>query len=114
MREVNRLISWVDGCRAQSADARRAAEPDITKEEILRHIRKSDGRSANLHELLETFDATPQARRQIKDILIQLVRDGQLEQHKGNRYEAQSRNLIEGTIVLHRDGYGFVIPAQKD
>ncbi len=89
------------------------AEPDITKEEILRHIRKAEGRSSNLHGLLETFDATPQARRQIKDILTQLVRDGQLEQHKGNRYEAKSRNLIDGTIVLHRDGYGFVIPAQK-
>jgi ribonuclease R len=92
---------------------KRQAEPDITKEEILRHIRKTDGRSANLHALLEKFDATPQARRQIKDILTQLVRDGQLEQHKGNRYEARSRNLIDGTIVLHRDGYGFVIPAQK-
>jgi ribonuclease R len=92
---------------------KRAAEPDITKEEILRHIRKAEGRSANLHGLLETFDATPQARRQIKDILTQLVRDGQLEQHKGNRYEAKSRNLIDGTILLHRDGYGFVIPAQK-
>jgi len=92
---------------------KRQAEPDITKEEILRHIRKSDSRSANLHGLLETFDATPQARRQIKDILTQLVRDGQLEQHKGNRYEAKSRSLIDGTIVLHRDGYGFFIPAQK-
>jgi len=91
----------------------RPSEPDITKEEVLRQIRKSDGRSANLHGLLETFDATPQARRQIKDILTQLVRDGHLEQHKGNRYEAKSRNLIDGTIVLHRDGYGFVIPAQK-
>jgi len=92
---------------------KRTAEPDISKEEVLRHIRKAEGRSANLHGLLEKFDATPQARRQIKDILTQLVRDGQLEQHKGNRYEARSRNLIDGTIVLHRDGYGFVIPAQK-
>jgi exoribonuclease R len=91
---------------------KRPAEPDISKEEVLRHIRKAEGRSANLHGLLEKFDATPQARRQIKDILTQLVRDGQLEQHKGNRYEARSRNLIDGTIVLHRDGYGFVIPAQ--
>src|SRR6185295_10870435 len=88
-------------------------EPDISKEEVLRHIRKSEGRSVNLHGLLETFDATPLARRQIKDILVQLVRDGHLEQHRANRYEAKTRNLIDGTIVLHRDGYGFVIPAQK-
>jgi len=92
---------------------KRTAEPGITKEEVLRHIRKSDGKSANLHDLLETFDATPLARRQIKDILVQLVRDGHLQQHRGNRYEAQTRNLADGTILLHRDGYGFVIPAQS-
>jgi len=92
---------------------KKTKEPDITKEEILRHIQKAEGRNANLHGILETFDATPLARRQIKDILTQLVRDGQLEQHKGNRYEAKAKNLIDGTIVLHRDGYGFVIPAQK-
>jgi exoribonuclease R len=92
---------------------KRTAEPGISKEEVLRHIRKSDGRSANLHDLLETFDATPQARRQIKDILVQLVRDGHLQQHRGNRYEAKARNLMDGTILLHRDGYGFVIPAQQ-
>src|SRR6185295_7430844 len=92
---------------------RRAQDSGITREAVLRHIRKSDSRSANLRGLIETFDATPQARRQLKDILVQLVRDGELEQHRGNRYEARSRNLIEGTIVLHRDGYGFVIPSQK-
>ena len=91
----------------------RVQDPNITKEDVLRHIRKSDNRSANLRNLLETFEATPKARRQLKDLLVQLVRDGDLEQHRGNRYEARSRNLIEGTIVLHRDGYGFVIPTQK-
>src|SRR6185436_19347404 len=33
--------------------------------------------------------------------------------HRGNRYEATARNLVEGTIVIHRDGYGFVIPKEK-
>jgi len=85
----------------------------ISKEEVLRQIRKSDGRSANLNALLETFDSSPLARKQIKDILVQLVRDGELQQHRGNRFEAKSRNLLEGTILIHRDGYGFVIPTEK-
>jgi ribonuclease R len=59
------------------------------------------------------FDATPLARRQIKDILAQLVRDGKLQRHKGNRFEAPARAPVEGTILIHRDGYGFVVPSTK-
>ena len=67
----------------------------------------------NLQRILEDFDATPVARKQIKDILNQLVKEGKLAKHRGNRYEAAARNLIDGTIVVHRDGYGFVIPKEK-
>jgi ribonuclease R len=89
------------------------AEPEIGKEDVLRSIQKAEGRSANLHQLLMEFDATPLARRQIKDILTQLVKDGKLQRHKGNRFEAPSRAAIEGTILIHRDGYGFVVPSAK-
>jgi ribonuclease R len=67
----------------------------------------------NLQRILEDFDTAPRARKQIKDILDQLVKEGQLEKHRGNRYEAPARNLIAGTILVHRDGYGFVIPTEK-
>ncbi len=67
----------------------------------------------NLQRILEDFEATPVARKQIKDILNQLVKEGKLARHRGNRYEAAARKLVEGTIMLHRDGYGFVIPKEK-
>ena len=67
----------------------------------------------NLQRILDDFETTPGARKQIKDILNQLVKEGKLSKHRGNRYEAPVRNLIEGTILLHRDGYGFVIPKEK-
>src|SRR5215831_3353052 len=86
---------------------------DVSKEELVRHIQKSSDRGMNLQRILEDFEATPGARKQIKDILNQLVKEGKLEKHRGNRYEAAARNLIDGTIVLHRDGYGFVIPKEK-
>jgi ribonuclease R len=92
---------------------RKKPEPDIRKEDVLRSIQKADGRSANLHQLLMEFDATPTARRQLKDILTQLVKDGKLQQHRGNRFEAPKRAPLEGTILLHRDGYGFVVPKEK-
>src|SRR5438132_13175471 len=94
--------------------ARRKAEPEVSKEDLVRYIQKSADRGINLQRILEDFDATPGARKQIKDILNQLVKDGKLARHRGNRYEtAEPRNLIDGTIVVHRDGYGFVIPKEK-
>jgi ribonuclease R len=88
-------------------------EQPIHKEDVLRSIQKAEGRSANLHQLLMEFDATPSARRQLKDILTQLVKDGKLHKHRGSRFEAPARAPLEGTILLHRDGYGFVVPSQK-
>ena len=76
-------------------------------------VQKSADRGMNIQRILEDFDTTPGARKQIKDILNQLVKEGKLAKHRGNRYEAPTRNLIEGTILLHKDGYGFVIPKEK-
>lgn len=66
-----------------------------------------------MQTILDEFDATPAARKDIKDILDQLVKEGKISKHRGNRYEAAARNLVEGTIMLHRDGYGFVIPKER-
>jgi len=85
-------------------------EPDVSQEDLVRYIRQSADRGTNLQKILEDFNATPAARRQIKSILNELVRDGKIAKHRGNRYEVAARNLIDGTILIHRDGYGFVIP----
>jgi len=87
-------------------------EPDVSQEDLVRYIRQSADRGTNLQKILEDFNATPAARRQIKSILNELVRDGKIAKHRGNRYEVAARNLIDGTILIHRDGYGFVIPKE--
>src|SRR4026207_680364 len=92
---------------------RKQKEVEVGKEDILRYIKKSADRGINLHRILEDFDATPSARKQIKDILNQLVKEGKLAKHRGNRYEAAALNLVEGTILIHRDGYGFVVLREK-
>src|SRR5215469_7624193 len=98
---------------SRSRGTRRRSEPDLSKEELVQYIQRSADRGVNLQSILEDFDATPAARRQIRDTLNQLVKEGKLAKHRGNRYEAAARNLIDGTIVVHRDGYGFVIPKEK-
>ena len=99
--------------RTKSRRGKRRPGPDVSKEDLVRYIQKSADRGMNLQRILEDFDATPTARKQIKDILNQLVKEGKLAKHRGNRYEAAARNLVEGTIMLHRDGYGFVILKEK-
>jgi ribonuclease R len=91
----------------------RRREPNITKDDIVKYIQKSDQRSANLQRILEDFEATTVARKQIKDILDQLVKDGKVARHKGSRYEARARSVVTGTLIAHRDGYGFVVPREK-
>src|SRR2546428_12633261 len=91
----------------------RGREPEVNKDDLVRYIQKSADRGMNLQRILEDFEATPVARKQIKDILNQLVKEGKLARHRGNRYEAAARKLVEGTIMVHRDGYGFVIPKEK-
>jgi ribonuclease R len=88
-------------------------EPDVSQEDLVRYIRQSADRGTNLQKILEDFNATPAARRQIREILNQLVRDGKITKHRGNRYEVAARSLIDGTILIHRDGYGFVIPNER-
>src|SRR5438046_9971522 len=89
--------------------SRRKEEPDLNKEDLVRYIQKSADRGTNLQRILEDFDATPGARKQIKDILNQLVKEGKLAKHRENRYEAAERNRIEGRILVHCGGYGVVI-----
>src|ERR1044071_6080331 len=93
--------------------SRRKAEPDVSKEDLVKYIQKAADRGMNLNRILEDFDATPGARKQIKDILNQLVKEGKLAKHRGNRYEAAAKQRVEGTIIVHRDGYGFVVPKEK-
>ena len=99
--------------RARSGRRKGRPEPDFNKEDLVRYIQKSADRGMNLQRILEDFEATPVSRKQIKDILNQLVKEGKLARHRGNRYEAAARKLVAGTIMVHRDGYGFVIPKEK-
>jgi ribonuclease R len=101
------------GVKNRRGRTRQKPTPDISREDLIRYIQKTADRSANLQRILEDFEATPGARKQIKDILNQLVKDGTLAKHRGSLYAAAHRNLIKGTMVMHRDGYGFVIPAEK-
>src|SRR6266516_1389228 len=101
------------GRKARKGGAGRNSKAHLDKEDLLRYVRKSADRGTNFRHILDDFNVAPAARKQIRDILNQLVKEGKLAKHRGSRYEAAVRNLVEGTILVHRDGYGFVIPKEK-
>ena len=95
------------------SSSRRRVE-DLTKESLLHYIRNQADRAAGLRHILDAFQADKTDRKQIKDILDQLVKDEKLVRHKGNRYEAPPEmTLYRGRISLHPDGYGFVTPEES-
>jgi len=82
-------------------------------EDLLGYIRRQPDRAANLRHILDDFQADKTDRKQIKDMLDQLVGDGKLVRHRGNRYEAAPElRMFKGRISLHSDGYGFVTPEE--
>ena len=93
------------GRKARKGGAGRNSRAHLDKEDLLRYVRKSADRGTNFRHILEDFNVAPAARKQIRDILNQLVKEGKLAKHRGSRYEAAVRNLVEGTILVHRDGY---------
>src|SRR6516225_6913894 len=71
--------------RARRKASRRGSRPESepSKDDLVKYVQKSSDRGTNLQHILDDFNATPGARKQIKDVL------------------------------KHRDGYGFVIPKEK-
>ena len=87
---------------------------DFSREALLDYIRNQPERSAGFRHILEDFSADKTDRKQIKDILDQLVKEDKLSRHKGNRFEAPAApSLYRGRISIHPDGYGFVTPEEN-
>jgi ribonuclease R len=93
---------------------RRERGVGFSKESLLLYIRGAIDQTSGFAEILRDFEADKTDRKQIRDILDQLVRDGQLSRLKGHRYRARARpSARSGRIQFHRDGYAFVTPNEK-
>src|SRR5213592_855260 len=80
------------GRKARKRGAGRNREAHLDKEDLLRYVRKSADRGTNFRHILEDFNVAPAARKQIRDILNQLVKEGKLAKHRGSRYEASPQS----------------------
>ena len=99
---------------ASSKPRKRAASADFSKESLLEYIRNQPERSAGFRQILDDFGADRTDRKQIRDMLEQLVKDERLVRHKGSRYEAPPAVAVyRGRISLHAAGYGFVVLSER-
>jgi len=80
--------------------------------DILDLLQKHASRPLSLREIQETLDLSAGERKDLGRTLKGLVKEGSLVQLKGGRFALPKKvNLVVGRLSVHRDGYGFVSPA---
>ena len=80
--------------------------------DILELLQQHASRPLSLREIQDTLDLRAGERKALGKTLKDLVKEGSLVQLKGGRFALPKKvNLVVGRLSVHRDGYGFVSPA---
>jgi ribonuclease R len=89
----------------------------VSEASILKKIERQTKRTANYKQLVRELGVRGDSRRQFGETLERLVSSGKLIKVDADRYAipqaASNRNLIVGRLIMHKDGFGFVIPDPK-
>ncbi len=87
----------------------------VNPNDILNLLAKSASRPLSTKEILDGLNiSSRKIRSHASRLLETLAGEGTLVRLKGDRYSLPRQvNLVTGTIAVHRDGYGFVRPAQE-
>jgi len=84
---------------------------------ILRKIEQQPKQSAGFKQLVRELGLKNEERRELEHRLETMVKRGQLT-HSDDRYamprRAAAKNQAVGRLIMHRDGYGFVIPESDE
>ena len=91
----------------------------ITEKLIQQRLEKLPHRSAGYKQLIRELGLRGAERRELEDKLADMVASGKLVLTGRDRYSlpaeaAANRNLVVGRLSVHRDGYGFVTPENRD
>jgi len=83
----------------------------LHKNEIL-NLLAEETEALHFASLLRAFGGRS-VKNELKDLVESLVKSGEILRLRGNRYTlpgAENSGSIQGTISIHRDGFGFVKP----
>jgi len=87
--------------------ARRKKISKISEAEIVAWLQDHPGAHA-AGELGRSLGAGRHERKDFHYLLAELADRGLLQRLKGDRYRLAEGKLLEGTVSIHRDGYGFL------
>lgn len=91
-----------------------AKRQSVLPKDIL-DVMRAAGRPLFGREMLNLLDVSPQYRRPAKDLIAQMVHNGELIPIKGGRLGlAQSMNLVTGRIQANPAGFAFLIPDEPE
>ena len=84
------------------------------EEQILSLLKKAPEQLMSFRQLIRDLDLDDSERHEIRQILHEMVKSGNVIKLKGNRFSLpEERSVISGKLSAHRDGYGFVTPDKK-
>jgi ribonuclease R len=84
------------------------------EEQILSLLKKAPEQLMSFRQLIRELDLDDSERHEIRQILHEMVKSGNVLKLKGNRFSLpEERSVTSGKLSAHRDGYGFVTPDKK-
>jgi len=90
----------------------------ISESDLLQHIDDQPQRAAGYKQLIRELSLRGRERQELESLLADLVVRGKLILVARDRYAiasaAVNRNLVTGTLTMHRDGFGFVRPLDRE
>jgi ribonuclease R len=90
----------------------------ISESDLLQHIDDQPQRAAGYKQLIRELSLRGRERQELESLLADLVVRGKLVLVARDRYAiasaAVNRNLLTGTLTMHRDGFGFVRPLDRE
>ena len=90
----------------------------ISEGDLLEHIANQPQHAAGYKQLVRELGLRGSERPELEHMLAELVVRGKLVLVARDRYAlataAVNRNLVVGTLSMHRDGFGFVRPLDRE
>src|SRR5208283_5072020 len=85
-----------------------------TQKQIIDLIKTRLGKPLIIREIMRQLKLTADDRRELKQVLNDLVLSGEIIRTRGNRYGLPEKMDLEtGIFQAHPQGYGFVMPGKK-
>ena len=89
----------------------------ISESDLLQHIEAQPQRAAGYKQLIRELSLRGRQREELESLLADLVVRGKLVLVARDRYAiaaaAVNRNLVVGSLTMHREGFGFVRPLDR-